>query len=131
MRFYFCILNVLLFGITHAQTSDVKVIDRYYWTDKDKAYSAKIDLYSDNGFELIVDSRYDCTPDFVVYGRGEYDLKSDSLTLAFDRLPTLPSESHVDSLENTDGIVDIEINVYNEDRNPVSNVEARWSQPKR
>lgn len=80
---------------------------------------------------MIINNRFDCTPTFFFYGKGKYEVLNDSIYLSFDSIPSLKSESVLDSIVSVDNVVNVTTTVLNNDDKLVDNVTLLWGNPKK
>lgn len=98
----------------------------YKWMDKDSTSCMKIAFDEKGEFEFSGRSMFSCITAYFIYGRGKSERIGDSILLAFDSFPTLHSSSRLDSLENQDKIVDIQIKVLDEEGNLMDGLILSW-----
>jgi len=130
MKIQLIFLSIILANVLQAQTTKLMSGD-FDWEDKESVYLMKLKFEENGKFELIQDSYYDCTPAYVNYGRGEYQILEDSILLVFDSIPTLKSTCQIDSIGNTDEYSNLSITVVNQNGEKMQNVALHWGKPKK
>lgn len=88
-------------------------------------------LGSDQGFELIFDNIYDCTPSYVVYGKGRFVIfQGQYLDLLLDSILHAPSIVEIDSTDNPNGYGTLLIRVNDTQNFPLNGLTLGWSAPR-
>lgn len=103
---------------------------KYCFTDSIKN-KIILKLNKNNQFEFIIDSGFDCTPAYSVYGKGQFETNKDSITLIFDSIPNLKSTHTIDSIDNNDNTTDINFRVINEDQKELTDLNLSWGKPRK
>jgi hypothetical protein len=92
----------------------------YHFTDSLKN-TYTITLSPNHQFEFIYDPYFDCTPAFGIYGKGQFSTSQDSVILHFDSIPHLPSSYTIDSIDNSDNTIDLQLQVTDQHLHPFTN----------
>ncbi|MEN0045963.1 MAG: hypothetical protein AAF806_02780 [Bacteroidota bacterium] len=120
------------FTITSLHSQEINYLEGSYILENINTGSiTRIELEDNNFFQYMIDDRFDCTPAFIMYGKGKYKILEDSIHLAFDSIPSLKSESQLDSIPIKDDSVNVFITVVDETNQLLDDATLRWGKPKR
>ena len=123
---FFLILST---NILKGQKSITNIYGNYCLKDSSwRIY--KLKLTTNNQFEFIYDSN-DCTSDYTSYGKGQFEIGIDSITLNFDSIPNRRSSHTIDSVDNADNSVNIQLRVINEDLKALTNIDLIFGKNKK
>lgn len=100
-----------------------------YRAEGTMGYVYILKLSQNNRFEFIIDSRFDCTPRYAAYGKGQFEIDQDSIIFVFDSIPTLLSTYTLDSVENMDYVVDLQFQVTNKEQEARTDLNLSWGMP--
>jgi len=130
MKIKFILILMILANMLQGQTIK-SLTEDFYWIDNDTRSIVKFKFEENGKFELIIDSRDDCTSDYIKYGKGNYKIINDSIQIFFDSISTLKSTSKIDSIENVDNIVNLQIKVKDQHGMKLNDLNLSWGKPKK
>lgn len=132
MRFILLLFFLLLSQIILAQSSLKNNLNGIYRYPMDSSgNNVSLILGSDQRFELIFDNIYDCTPSYVVYGKGSFVISQGQyLDLVLDSILHAPSIVEIDSTDNRDDHITLLIGVNDPQNFPLNGLTLGWSAPR-
>ncbi len=131
MRFAQLLFFLLLSQIILAQSSLKSDLNGIYRYPIDSSGNhASLILGSDQRFELILDNIHDCTPSYVVYGKGRFVIfQGQYLDLVLDSISHAPSIVEIDSADNTNDYSTLLIRVNDTQNFLLNGLTMGWAAP--
>lgn len=112
-------------NIIQAQLVESMTKKSFLYVHSDSASFIQI-KFDQKKFEFIIDNLHDCTPAYLYYGKGSYEIKDDSIQLFFDSIPTLNSISKLDSIPNEDKMLNIQIEINDQNGMDINDLTLVW-----
>ncbi len=121
---------LLLSHISWGQHTTPIVYGNYRFTDSLKN-TCQLTLLPNHQFEWSFEPYFDCTPALGIYGKGQFSTSQDSVILHFDSIPHLPSSYTLDSIDNSDNTIDLQLLVTDQHQHALTDLILNWETPKR
>jgi len=101
---------------------------KYEYYHKPNHIQYLLKFYKKDRFEFILDDPFDCTPQFALYGIGNYKLlDSNYIELDFDSLQAL-SAHQIEKIANKSENINLKIHVENDNHIPLDYVTLSWNE---
>jgi hypothetical protein len=122
------LLFILLFELNYVAAQNWIFAPNDTYSFQDSFITMELKFLPEQKFEFGVDDHYDCVLDYFYYGKGSFKVMGDSLNLKFDIIPHLLYTHEIDSAQNKDEMIDVDIQVVDADNKPINGITLRWGQ---